>query len=641
MQAQAQTTIDPKRLEALGPAERTVNAITAYTDHLYHNRSGIVLPNTATPIGTTWFPVTWKDEAGQKGVYQLNKVGSKTVPQRLGILSADGKTVRDVRGVAVGEYRLPGLYPEAVAWTYRQVADIWKMDNDFVAHLASWAHAREHRDLKVVLAAFMLVQSRAGAPVMDGGKVAFHDDDHRAIGEAMCLIRQGGAAGKNDFNPKLIARVGDVLKLPQVAEINRTLGFGKSAKNPTLGRWPKAVEKWLANLEANPKSLASLVKAGFRTTVMQLSRTVGYKPETPAFFAVLRWKQVQSADGRRTVAIGVAVAPADTWEGLDEKGVCKKIGKDKPNYKRLVGLLPPSVGLTRAVMAAAIEAGCLSPADLVILTPTLEDLGLLNVPDVAAKWKAACDAANNQRAVNIAKNVKSAEVAEVLVQAADTATAKVLEEVTRGLRVYVVVDKSGSMENALVKAKEYLTQFLGGFPLDRCHVSVFNTIGTEIVLKANTAVAVEHAFKGHNAAGGTLHCEGVRVLVNKYKPAEGEDALFIFIGDEGDTSGGTQTVIDVLRYAGVAPVAFGMLHVGGHGTYVHDVARELGIPCFDVDVGIFKDVYAVTRTLRHLIATTPVGQSVYANRAPVVATRKPLIREVLETPLLAKPLWAA
>lgn len=630
--------IDPKRLETLGPAERVVQTLTTYLDHAVHNRPGIVIKDTSTPIGVKWVPATWKLEGAegtpqQKVAYELTKVGKKSIPVRRGVLQEDGKTVKE-GNVVVGEYRKPGLYPEAVAYMYRQIAEVWKLDNEFAAHLASWSFPKEHRDLKVVLAAFMLVQSRSGEPVMDNGKVAFHDDDFRAIGEAMLLNR----GSKNDFNPKLMLRVGDVLAIPQIAEINRTLGFGKSAREAPKGRYTKAMEKWLKSLESNPKALENWVKGGFRTSVMEASRRVGYKPTSQGFFATLRWKQKQAGDGRRVLAIGQEVAAAESWEGLTEKKICQKITKDKPNFKRLVGLLPASVGLTRAVMAAAIEANCLSDADLIIMTPTLEELGLLAVPEFAARWKTACDKATNQRAANIARNVKLESTVEALTAASDNVAVKVMEEVTKGLRVYVMVDKSGSMERSLELAKEYLTKFLGGFPLDRTHVSVFNTSGSEIVIKAASSVAVDHAFKGHSAAGGTDHASGLEVLISKYKPADDEDALFIFVGDEGETH--TARLIATIRRHGVLPVGFGLLKVPGqNGSIVQDAARELGVPCFMIDQGIFADPYAITRTLRNLIATTPVGLKPVTQIAPRVV-RKTLVQEILETPLLTKPIWA-
>lgn len=40
--------------------------------------------------------------------------------------------------------------------------------------------------------------------------------------------------------------------------------------------------------------------------------------------------------------------------------------------QRIVGMLPTEVTLTRAIVAAAAEAGSLSDNDLILLTPSLE-----------------------------------------------------------------------------------------------------------------------------------------------------------------------------------------------------------------------------------------------------------------------------
>lgn len=610
------------RIESLGPAEQVILTLTTHAEHCVHNRTGVVTPAPHTPLGVAWSPAAWKLEGTDKVVYALAKGGART---RLGVLD-DGLRVLDgARPVAT--WQPAGLFEEAVAWAYHQVSNVWVLDNEFAAHLASWAWPREHRDLKVILAAFMLVQSRAGEPVRGAsGNVEFYDDDFRDVGEAMCLLR-----GAVDISPKLLLRVGEVLAVPAVAAINRELGFGRSGREASLGRYAKVVTKWLRYREHNPKMLDGLVKAGFRTTVMALARRVGYKPETPAFFAALRWKQAQAKDGRRTMAIGQAVAAAESWDGFTEGDICARIVETRPGWKRIVGLLPPAVGVTRAVMAAAIEAGSLSDADLVILTPTLEELGLLDVTEVKARWESACAAAENQRAANVAKRVKRADVVEALHATADKATAKAIEEVTRDLRVYVIVDISGSMEGAIEAAKRCLAKFLQGFPLDRTHVAVFNTMGREVSIKAPTAAAVDHAFKGFAAAGGTDYAAGVRAVAH-HRPAAGEDLLVLFVGDEGDP--GHARLADALR--DLRPMAFGLLKLPGvdHGV-VMQAAAALQIPCFKIDVAMFDDPYAVTRTLRNLVAATPVT----AGRA-TPTRRRSLVQEVLDTPLLVKPFWA-
>jgi len=624
--------------DTLGPAEHIIQAILTYNDHMVHNRPGIIVEDARHKIGVRWDPVTHKVEDGEKVVYRLQKVGRKTNKVKLGVMQDDGSIKN---GRTVGHYRPAGLFPEVATWLYSQVAEVWKLDNEFAARWASFAFPQEHRDLKVVLAAFMLVQSRKGEPVVEGGEVVFNDDDYREVGEAMMLLTR---KDRKDLNPKLLLRIHDVLSLPGVAAINRELGFGRSARRPFYGRWPKAVEKWLRYREENPKMLGGLVKAGFRTTVMELARRIGYKPLTPKFFEVLRWKQKQSGDGRRSLAIGAAVKAAESWEGLTETQICEKIVADRPNWKRVVGLLPKDIGVTRAIMAAAIEAKALSDKDLIILTPTLEELGLLNVQEVRERWEKATKAANDQRAANIAKNVQSKEVKDKLQEAADTAMKEAVEEVTRGLDVYFFVDISASMQGAIEAAKDHISKFLHGFKLDQLHVATFNTTGRQIILKHGSSAGVTQAFRGIRAGGGTSHAAGVRALQH-IKPKDGNDVLFFFVGDEEEQRTFTQAV----QASGLNPVGFGFVKTtavdGAAGwraaryesSCIRDTAAELGIPCFMVDESTFDDPYAVTRTIRNLVAATPVGQATPGRAAPVRVT---LVDQILKTDLLQKPAWA-
>ena len=623
-----------ERVEALGPAERIVGALTQSTDHMVHNRSGVLIKDAASAIGVKWFPALWKDEDGVKNVYQLDRVGKRTHHRKIGKLNGTME-VKDGRK-KVGVFRKPGIFPEVAAHMYQQVAEVWELDNEFAARWASWAFEQEHRDLKVVLCAFMLVQDRMGEPEIEDGEVAFFDDDFRAVGEAMCLIRKK----KVDLSPKLLLRVGDVLNLPEVAEINRKRGFGVSARNPAHGRYYKVVEKWLRYREGNLPMLEGLVKAGFKGTVKKLARRVGYKPTSPKFFEVLGWKQLQAGDGRREIAIGEEWKK-ETWEGKTEKQICKIIMKEKPSWKVVAGMLPKDVGMTRAIVAAAIEAGSMSDKDLIIMSPTIEELGLNKVASVKKRWEAALKNADDRRAENIARNVKSKDMKAQLEIAADKSSEKAMEKATRDLRIYVLIDISSSMGIALDKSKEYLPKLLAGFPLERTHVAVFNSMGKEVTLKSSTRAGVTNALKGYRAGGMTSHSAGIWAL-RGHKPQEDEDSLMIFIGDQGDNQGGPETMAECIQRTGFNPVAFGMLYVGRtytRATAVIDTAALLGIPCFDVDENMFRadDPYAVTRLLRNLIASTPVGQRPAGAAMP---KRKSLVEQILETSLLSKPVWA-
>ena len=188
--------IDPQRLEGLGPAERVIQAVSGLTDHLVHNRPGIVVKDARTNIGVRWSQATWrKQEDGSKHVFRcdLTKTGvgkkQKTTTNEvlLGTLAPDGKRVLDARGTVVAEWREPGIYVEVAEYLYRQVAEVYKTDADFSAHWASWAFTQDRRDLQTILAAFMLTQKHAGEPVTENGQVLFYDDDFRAVGTCSLL----------------------------------------------------------------------------------------------------------------------------------------------------------------------------------------------------------------------------------------------------------------------------------------------------------------------------------------------------------------------------------------------------------------------------------------------------------------------
>lgn len=662
--------------EKLGAAETIVQSLLSYTDHMYHNRPGVVIADARFKVGVRWEYVTHREKcrahpdavarpekaegkatgrilcsecqsevrgSGLKVVYRKVKDGKKETEQRIGVLSeGDGQVLEG--GRAVAQYRPAGIFPEVARWMYQSVADVWELDNEFAARWASHAFGEDHKDRAVVMAAFMLVQARKGDPVLDGGKLIFHDEDYRDVGEAMVLhIKGKKAKDEREISPRMLLRIHELLTLPAVADINRKLGFGVSARKPHLGRWPKAVEKWLRYREENPKMLEGLVKSGQKSTVVELCKRVGYKPATSKFFEILGLRQKQAEDGRRTVAIGQDIKAATSWAGLSEEQVCEAIMRERVSYKRAVGLVPKDVGVTRAVMTACIEAGGVSDKEMIILMPTLEDLGLLDVQSVKERIARAVAAADDMRAANVAARMRSQEAKEQLGEAADNAVKAAVEEVMKDMRVYFFVDVSGSMEGAIEKAKAHVAMFLQGFPPDRIEVAYFNSVGRRLEIPHPSAAGVAKAFSGLKASGGTDYGQGVLAL-SHLPPAPQEDVLFIFVGDEANGRTGNELFSGEVRGSGLRPAAFA--HVVAlspsprfpRGTGVRATAADLGIPYFEVDEGTFADPYAIPRTIKNLVASTPVA----AARAMTAAPRRlTLVETIMKTELLRKPAWAA
>jgi hypothetical protein len=579
-------TIRPEERSA---AERLLALVLNSSAHLWHNRPGV-------DDHGTWRPAT-----------QARR---------------DGAAVR----------AKPGLFVPAALVLYGQLLEIYRMDHELAARFASYALTEtEWRDLQIACAALMLVQSRVGEPVHDDdGSVAFYDDDYRAVGEAMILRYDK----TRSMSPKAVLRVATLLETPEIAALNRSAGFGDPAGvRAPLGRWPSAARQWLAHREQNPWLLDSLVAAGYKETLKRLARKCGYRPATERFFAVLGWAQTQSSQGHRRLGLdGLALAKRERFDGLSEAEICERIVAERLSYKDVVGRLPADGGLTPAIMVALLPS--LSDRDLRILSPTLESLGLLDDAEVKARWEAALRTATDLRSLNVAKNMRDANLREALESAAENAVANAVAEAVSDDDVHVMflIDKSGSMQGAIDASIQALIRILAGFPEQRLSIATFDTEGRVIRPKAPTRLGITHALGGIKAGGGTQHAAAVRALseAGVRVPTSGV-LIVIVVGDEAGESG----VAFARSFGGYGyrPAAMALIvNVSTsywRGSTVRDAAAELAVPYSEVTVDQFDDPYQVTRVLKTLLEA-PVP-------AVGVVARTGWLDTVLATPILAKP----
>ena len=546
----------------LGPAERLLDLVLNASAHLWHNRPGL-------DVGGVWHP--------RKGAKK--KLGGAPVA--------------------------PGLFVPSAAVLYGKLLDIYLLNSTLFAHFASYAlKETEWRDLKVACAALLLCQTRAGQPIKDeGGAVAFHEDDLRAVGEAMLLFYDRKSTRM--MTPKGVLRVAELLETPAIAELNRAAGFGDpAAKGAPLGRWPKAATQWLRLREANPQMLQGLVKAGYKETIKNLARKIGYKPDTQAFFEILGWKQKQSKRGHRGVGLDdLKLEKRGRFDDLSEAEICETIVTQRLSFKEVVGRLPKDVGLTPAIMAALLPS--LSDRDLRVMTPTLEELGLMADPEIRVRWEAAIEASTDQRSLHVAKNVKSAALRDKLEEAADHAVKKAASEASADdVHVMFLIDKSGSMEGAIEQSKEALGRILAGFALERVHVACFDTMGTVLRPKAASRAAVQHMLGGIKAGGGTIHGAAVRALsASGVRIPSGHRLLVVVVGDEAGEAG--TALAAVFTECGYAPGALAMLvNVSAvRGQTIRDCARALGVGLAEISIEQFDDPYQVPRVIRALLDT--------------------------------------
>jgi hypothetical protein len=262
----------------------------------------------------------------------------------------------------------------------------------------------------------------------------------------------------------------------------------------------------------------------------------------------------------------------------------------------------------------------------------------MNVPEIKARWELAIKNTNDMRAANVARNVTSNELKEKLQDGADNAIKAAVVEAIKGIALYIIVDVSGSMQASLEKAKEYIAKFAQGIPLDKINVCVFNTTARTVNVRVGSKAGIDNAFKGIRAGGGTDYGCGVRHM-SQFKPKDDEDSIIIFIGDEGQRSSFENDV----NMSGLRPLAFGLIKVPGeNGNAVTDTAAKLNIPCFQIDNRTFEDVYAIPRTLRNLIAATPVRKTPAMSYSLSYSfVRETLVDKIIKVDLLKLPEWAA
>ena len=577
----------PLPAEQLGPAERMLDVLLNSSAHLWHNRPGY-------DIGGVWQPA--RRDAAPRGAARVR----------------------------------PGLFVPAAASLYGRLLELYRLNVELMAHFASFAlKETDWRDLKVACCALMLVQPRSGQPVHDDdGSVGFYDDDYRTIGEAMILHYE--RKSPRMMTPKGVLRVAELLETTDIATLNRAAGFADpAAKKAPLGRWERAATKWLRAREQNRALLEGLVKAGYKETIKRIARKAGYKPESADFFRILGWKQKQSEAGHRSIGLdGLTLEKRARFDELSEAEICETIETQRLSYKDVVGRLPAGTGMTPAIMVALLPS--LSDRDLRILTPTLEELGLMSEPEIRKRWEKALESATDQRALNVAKNVKNEELREKLESAADHAVKNAVAQAAQedDVRVMFLIDRSGSMQGAIEQSKEVLSRILAGFPADKVAIASFDTIGTVHRPKAPTRAGVEHMLASINAGGGTLYASGVRALHQSgLRVPVSAKLVVIAVGDEaGEEGANLARAFEQCAY-GVSAIALIVNVAVTRGNTVRGCAETLGVPYSEVTVQHFDDPYQVPRVIRALLE---------APRVPG-AKQWGLVERVMNTPLLTVP----
>ena len=191
------------------------------------------------------------------------------------------------------------------------------------------------------------------------------------------------------MTPKAVLRVAELLETPEIAALNRAAGFGDPAgRKPPLGRWPRRPRSG----SPTARRTCRCSRAWSRPATRRRSRSSRARAATSRAPSGSSRSSAGSRS-RPTAATGGSASTVwsvrrrERFDGLSEAEICERIVAERCRTRRSSAGCRPGSGLTPAIMVALLPS--LSDRDLRMLTPTLEELGLLADEEIRRRWERA------------------------------------------------------------------------------------------------------------------------------------------------------------------------------------------------------------------------------------------------------------
>jgi len=480
-------------------------------------------------------------------------------------------------------------------------------DPYFLAHFTSYAVKKlESKDLKVISTFANSLSDADGTPFITG-----KDSAGRPIYSPTYKkpnFRMVSQAAIHELDPKLVSRV------IEIANIKQALGSKQEATH-FANSLKTAIKKWVKFREQNPKALEGIKKAGFAPTLKNIYRMLHLKPSQEAT-EILGWRQgsikkgnVEKIEKRNLI----------DFKNLSDIEIAQKIRDERIPILGAMGALPEK--LSPVVAAAILEQA--SGNQAVILRNMFDSQGLLKDKEVMKVFKEKI--ATAKTALDRVEKLNT-EVDEEVQKVLKTAKSEKRKADVGDIgRVYVHIDISGSMEQAIEFAKNNCAIICECVknPQENFFWGAFNTQGFSLGKPQSFEKdAFMAALYGLRANGGTncLAC---------YVDARGHNCdTDIYITDQGHNHGEVREMIKHFDDAGYtrpkAVVIVDFSHGSADGAF-KDQLESMGIP-----VSVIKP--------EKLTESALVSQAV--KTALLGATA--VIDEIMNFPLLKLPsYWEA
>jgi len=582
--------ISPMVRESLGVSLQEINGHWLFkTRKAMSNKNIYIIPNSTAGSESA---LSYLDDEARLRVFDTLTKGCKHVWSKNKLM--DGRNEIKVKGKGG---QVETIKENRLAPVWNTFADLAEKDPLFLAHFTSYAVRKiQDKDLLVLATLASTLSDADGTQFSVGSE--YRKPNWRIVGQAAV----------QSLDPKLVLRV---LQLAHKKE-----KFGSKAEAQHFSKHLRtAVRKYLRYREANPKALDGVVKSGLSNVYKRLYRLARVAP-SPEACRILRWEQKPGFPGAN---VELEKSRFD-FANLSDVEVAEKIRAERLSPMAVLGALPGKI--SPVVAASILEQS--SGDQAVILTEMFEEQGLLKNAEVKTIYAAKIKTAKN--ALDRVERIQSDMAAETKAILAAAKSEKRKDDVGDFGKVFVHIDKSGSMQNAIqlaVDCGSTLAECVKS-PESNFHWGVFNETGQVLPTpKSFEKAAFQAALYGQRAGGGT-DCLALYACARQLGCHTD-----IYITDQGHTGRDLSAMIDGFRRIGLSDPRLVVIvdvreaaYIRAQGTPLKNAFEAKGIPVVMLEPAKLKESALVSQAVKAAFR----GQ-------------KAILDEVLAEPLLSLPKW--